>query len=216
MVRKIRKSPTANVNRSLQPFSQRYICKMKFAESFTQVGPGGGGLTQFQFNLNSIFDPNRTGTGMQPYGHDTMQAIYNRYRVISCNYRISGLGTGGTTGDAYSIIAALPANEPIALVGGVIEAQTNPRCKYITQAPNSGSKVLSGTVSIASLVGRSKAQYMADDRYQSTFGASPNELAILNVFTGLINGNAETITAKINVVLTFNVECFDLKQLPLS
>jgi len=207
---------TVNVNRALQPFAQRYIVKMKYAESLNIVGPALGGLTQYAFNLNSIFDPNRTGFGHQPYGHDTMASIYNRYRVISCNYVISGLAIGGTTGDSYGIVAAMPANEVAAITGGVAEVQENPKCRFITQAPNDGSKVLRGTVSIPSLVGRTRAQYMADDRYQATFGSSPNELAVLNIFAGLLNGASEQITTKINVVLEYTVECFDFKQLAQS
>lgn len=190
--------------------------KMKYAESLNIVGPALGGLTQYVFNLNSIFDPNRTGFGHQPYGHDTMSTIYNRYRVIKCNYVISGLAIGGGTGDSYGIIAAMPANETAAITGGVAEVQENPRVRYITQAPNDGSKVLRGSVNIASLVGRTSQQYMADDRYQATFGSSPNELAVLNIFAGLLNGNNEQITTKLNVVLEYTVECFDYKQLAQS
>jgi len=211
-----RRRPTSNVNRSLQPFSQRYVSKMKYAETLSIVGSGFGGLTQFNFNLNSIFDPNRSGTGHQPYGHDTLATLYNRYRVIKCSYVISSLSTGGTNGDAYSVIAALPANEIITLNGGVAEAQENPKCKFITQAPQAALKVLKGTIDIASLVGRTKSQYMADDRYQSLYGASPNELAVLNIYTGLLNGESQTLTQKLNIVLEFTVESFDVKNLVQS
>jgi len=213
--KKARKGRTVLVNRALAPFAQRFITKMKYAETLTQVGPALGGLTQFTFNLNSIQDPNRTGIGHQPYGHDTMSSLYNRYRVIKCNYVISGVVTG-SSGDQYGIIAALPANEVAAVSGGVPEVQENPRCKFVTQAPNSGSKVLKGSVYIPSLVGRTKAQYMADDRYQATYGTSPNELAILNIFTGLTSGVNEQVTAKLNVVLEYVVESFDVKQLAQS
>jgi len=208
-----KRAPTVLVNRALSPFAQRFITRMKYAEQISQVGPGLGGLTQYTMNLNSIFDPNRTGIGHQPYGHDTMATLYNRYRVIKCSYAISALATGGTTADQYGIIAALPANEVIGISGGVAEVQENPRCKFVTQAPNSGPKVLRGTVSIPSLVGRTKSQYMSDDRYQAVYGTSPAELAILNIFTGLLNGNSETITTKLNIVLEFTVESFDVKNL---
>lgn len=33
------------------------------------------------FSMNSLFDPNRTGTGHQPYGFDQMTTFYNRYYV---------------------------------------------------------------------------------------------------------------------------------------
>lgn len=73
------------VNSALQPIPQRYITKMKYSE---QVSTDAAG--RYMFNLNSIFDPNRTGTltGHQPYGFDTLATLYNRYRVISCGYRI--------------------------------------------------------------------------------------------------------------------------------
>lgn len=205
--------PTVNVNRALAPFAQRYITKMKYAEQVQVTGPGLGGLAAFRFNLNSIFDPNQTGIGHQPYGHDTMAGLYNRYRVIKCNYVISGIATGGTSGNQYSIIAALPSNETVNLGGGLAEAQEHPRCKFITQAPESGLKVLRGSVYLPSLVGRSKAQYMADDRYQATYGSSPNELAILNVYAGVLNGSAETTSMQLNVVLEYVVESFDVKSL---
>lgn len=211
-----RRHPTTLVNRSLAPFAQRYITKMKYAEQLNIVGPALGGLTQYAFNLNSIFDPNRTGVGHQPYGHDTMATIYNRYRVVRCNYVISGFAIGGSTGDSYGIIAAMPSNELAAVTGGVSEVQENPKVKFVTQAPNDGSKVLRGSVYIPSLMGRTKAQYMADDRFQATFGSSPSELGILNVFSGLMNGASEQITCKLNVVLEYVVECFDFKQLPQS
>ena len=67
-----------------------------------------------------------------------------------------------------------------------------------------------------SLMGRTREQYLSDDRYQAVYGSSPAELGVLNIFTGLLNGTSETMTAKLNVVLTFTVESFDYKQLSQS
>lgn len=209
------KNPIVNVNRSLQPFSQRYICKMKYATQLTNTGPSGSGWATYRFNLNSIYDPDQTGIGHQPYGHDTLSTLYNRYRVIKCTYTISAISTGTTSGNQYTVVAALPANE-VHSISRIEDAQESPKCRFITQAPNSGLKVLRGTVYMPSLMGRSKSQYMSDDRYQATYGASPNELAILNVFTGLLNGAAETVTTQLNVVLEYTVESFDFKVLPQS
>lgn len=205
------KRKSVNVNRALSPFAQRYICKMKYAEQVKVTGPGGAGLAAFRFNLNSIYDPNRTGIGHQPYGYDQLSGLYNRYRVVKCSYVISAYNLA-SDGDGYSIVAALPANEQVNLVGGVAEAQENPRCKFITQSPGGGLKVLRGTVYLPSLVGRNKTQYMSDDRYQATYGSDPNELAILNVFAGAMDGEALTNTMQLNVVLTYTVESFDVKN----
>ena len=64
---KRRVQKTTNVNRSLQPVPSRYICKMKYS---TNVATDING--QYIFNLNSLYDPDRTGTGHQPYGFDNL------------------------------------------------------------------------------------------------------------------------------------------------
>lgn len=210
LIRRKRMGKRVNVNRALQPIAQRYICKMKYSDVVATDTFG-----MFQYNLNSIFDPNRTGTGHQPYGHDTLQTLYNRYRVIACGWRITALrGTGVDTGSTPIVMAAMPANEVLsfATTAEIIE---NPRSKYITQNPGSTALVLKGKSYLPSLVGRSKSQYMADDRYQAAFGASPNELAILNVYSGNTAGNAVGTTV-FHIVLEYTVEVFDVKHLGQS
>lgn len=202
------------VNRAIQPYAQRYICTMKYAES-VGLTTNASILAQHNFNLNSIFDPNRTGIGHQPYGRDELYAIYNRYRVIGCKYTISAYNAA-SSGDAYSVIAALPSNEEVSLSGGLPQAQETPRCKYITQAPNAPLRVLQGYVNLPALVGATKTQYMTDDDYQANFDSSPASFAILNIYAGAITGASETNTTKLNVVLEYTVECFDPKQLPGS
>lgn len=216
MMRRRARRPTANINRALTPFAQRYITKMKYAEVRVVTGPALGGLTQYNFRLNSIFDPNLSGFGHQPYGYDQLADLYNRYRVFRVDYAISALNTDGSTN--YSVVAALPANEAVTVSGGVSELMENPRAKYITQAPNAALKVLKGSVSLPSLVGRTKAQYLADDRYQSEFSTNPNESAVLNIIAGTMTGSGGsggslTNVMNLSISLVYHVECFDVKYL---
>lgn len=210
-----KKGRTVNVNRGLKPFAQRYITKVKYTENLTVTGPVLGGLAQYNFRLNSIFDPNLSGTGYQPYGHDSLSSLYNRYRVIACNYVITGI-VNDNTGDQYGQLIAIPANEALSLTGVPAEALTHPKARWITQAPSAPAKLLRGKVYIPSLVGRSKSQYMADDRYQAQFGTNPAENAILNVFSTMTSGISSTVTMKFSITLTYTVECFDFKNLPVS
>lgn len=205
----VRRSYATVVNRGLSPIPQRYITKMKYCDNLT-MPTALAGLNAYRFNLNSIFDPNRTGIGHQPYGHDTLQTMYNRYRVISCSYTISAIASN------FSLnVAALPANEEVTPTA-MYEVKESPRAKWVTQNPGGTLKVLKGNVYLPSLVGRTKAQYMADDRYQAIYGASPNELAILNIFTQSLNdGTTDTVPA-ISVTLEYVVESFDVKQLGVS
>lgn len=201
---------TALVNRALCPVPQRYFTQMKYCETYA---PGNAnGQSPWRLNLNSIFDPNRTGVGHQPYGHDTFATLYNRYRVMSCSYVVSVYSSNGATLQ----FVALPANEEFT-AAGISEYRENPRCKFLVQTPGAALKVLKGTVNLPSLVGRSKAQYMADDRYQAQFGSSPSELAILNLNTQQFNeGDTTSANVTYQVTLVYNVECFDLKNLGQS
>ena len=193
------------MNKALQPIPQRYIATMKYSQTFllSDVSPG------WTFNLNSIFDPDRTGTGHQPYGHDTFQTLYNRYRVISCNWVI----TGYNASNAIRLVAQ-PANE-VLTAGSVSEVCENPRSKWILQSPQSPVMKLKGKINLPSLVGRNTAQYMADDRYQAQFGASPVELAILNIYHANM-ADAGVVGTQCTITLTYKVEMFDVKHLGQS
>lgn len=198
------------VNKALQPFAQRYITKMKYCEALTIASTGP---QVYRWNLNSVHDPNRSGVGHQPYGHDSLAAIYNRYRVISCSYVISGVDAAGR----YIQIATLPGNEEATIASlTTSEIRENPRARYITQAPNASLKMLKGFVSLPSLTGRNKTQYMSDDRYQAAVGTSPNELMVLNVFAQDMADGLNTINTALNITLTYTVEWFDPKQLAQS
>lgn len=205
------------VIRGLQPFPSRYICKMKYVDALNDIGgPALSGYGNFQFLVNSGFDPNATGTGHQPYGWDTMSSLYNRYRVISCKYVVSGtVYSAGVPQDG--IIGVVPANEGInSPTGGVAEFQENPRSKFIQQTAAGDLRVLKGNVYIPTLVGRTKSQYMADDRYQALTNANPQEAAVLNVFFGRQDGLAVSVNADLNVTLEFTIEFFDVKNVGRS
>lgn len=158
------------------------------------------GYTQV-FNLNSVFDPDRSGVGHQPYGFDQLTPIYNRYRVIACSYSINAYN--GSTPIRFGV---LPSNE-IPPVGDMNELCENPRSRWTIQLPNGSTQMVNGSVSIPSLVGRTKSQYMADDRFQAQVSTSPQELALLCIFAqSLANVNVDC-----NVIITLNytVEFFD-------
>lgn len=197
------------INTALHPIPQRFITKMKYSEQISTDASG-----QYYMNLNSIFDPNRTGAGHQPYGFDTLATLYNRYRVISCGYRIQVNWSGNVTACQPVLAAALPSNEPLTFLSAA-EARENPRAKYITQTFGGEAQTLRGKVYIPSLVGRNKAQYMADDRYQALTTGSPQELAILNIITasgGLDTPNSCTL----QILMEYTVEFFDIKNLAQS
>lgn len=204
--RKMRaKGSTTLVNNSVQPIPTRYIARHKYADTF-QITAAGGGV--YRFNLNSLFDPNRSGIGHQPYGRDQLAALFNRYRVFGCSYSLSFYNSSTS-----AKVAVCPANIEMG-AATTSEIMENPQSKWAIQIPGGSQKVIKGYVNLPKLTGRTKAQYMADDRYQAEVSTSPAELLILNIFGGSIADAGITIDCAIN--LTFHVEWFDRQSLPQS
>lgn len=196
---------TVNVNRALSPFAQRYITKMKYSEAYSLSAINA--YTQ-QMRLNGLQDPNITGVGHQPYGFDQLAGIYNRYRVIATSYVINAY-----SGTDPIRVGCLPFNDA-SNISGISELCENPRAKFIVQFPQGATKTLKGKVSMPSLAGRSKAQYMADDRYQSDITTNPLEVL------GLYITGASMTDANVNITLTvtmeYTVEWFDAKAIDQS
>jgi len=193
------KRSTVNVNRALQPFAQRFICKMKYAADVTTAANG-----QYIFNLNSIFDPDAQAGGHQPYGFDNLATIYRRYRVIACGWRI----TTTTTGNPIQL-GTLPNNNGLVPVN-FAEIKENPRSRYAVQLQGAGASMVKGKMYLPSLMGRTKAQYMADDRYQAEVTANPQELGQLTIYTA--NQVGVFTSCIVNVMLEYTVEFFDVNN----
>lgn len=210
------------VNKALQPIPQRYICKMKYCDTFSLNTDGSvPGVVVHRMRLNSLFDPNLTSTGHRPYGFTQLlgtpgtsdNGLYNRYRVISCSYSIYAAPASGQNIQ----ITALPGNESVGTTIGVNGSalRENPRAKYITQTTGAPIKLLKGKVYLPSLVGRTKSQYMAEHNYQALSTENPAENAILNIYlneigdsTGLPGGIP--VSARVNITMVYTVELFDV------
>lgn len=197
-----KKRSTLVVNKALAPFPQRLITKMKYSSSFnlTAISP------TWNWNLNSLFDPDRAGIGHQPYGYDQLSALYNRYRVISCSYVITGYPSD--TGFSKPIqICAVPVNQGTLIVNAG-QAKENPRCKFVHQVPGGAVAKLRGKAYLPSIVGRTRGQYMADDRYQAEVGSNPQEAIILSVVASdYTNTNVNT---ELTITLEYVCEFFDV------
>jgi len=203
-----RKGATTLVNMSgLSPVPSRYITKLKYAEAVTVTGIGP---QVYQWNLNGLYDPNRTGTGHQPYGYDQLcgpvgTSLYNRYRVFRVDYVLT------VANDNYNIhYGVLPSNVATPPITNVSEMRENPRAQYAVQNPGGTLKKIKGTISLPALTGRTKQQYMADDSYQAVFNALPNEVMTLSCYSqGLNDDSGSSMSHTFNILLVYHVEFFD-------
>lgn len=194
----------------------RLITTVRYQEQI--VPTAASGFDQLM-NINSIFDPNRSGTGHQPLGHDQLATLYGRYRVVKCAWEIDVTNIGLAT---YGVCCVVPTNSASSFASSVETAAEQPyaQTKSISgMATISGSWPASvrfkGSISLDRLYGTTRSNMDGPDRYQAVFGASPTELAILHICGTEITGQT-AFAALLNVGLTYTVEVYDRIQLSAS
>jgi hypothetical protein len=177
-----------------------------YAEVFTNSVLTVTGSQQIM-NLNSLFDPNRTGTGHQPYGFDQIAALYNRYRVLSTRWRV----TFGSQSGTYQLVV-VPVN---GLVNTSITDLTSyqtvcelPLSVVKTQGGGGGPTIIvERSMHLRALTGVTQTEYLADDRFESVVTSSPAEL--LTLYIGFYNPSASTISIPYTVEVWYTTDMHD-------
>jgi len=192
------------------PVARETVVTLKYYEAFNNAA---GAIDQ-RFRLNSIFDPNLTGTGHQPLGYDQYSTFYGRYRVTDV--------TMVFTGAMDPSVATYPCRMTI-----FADNNTNPYTDQQTgteQNSATSSLITSNSVplkvvkrfNLARVAGVDKKSY-ADDRFQSVFGTNPSEEIILHVLGTRADGSsADAGAIKYAVVLYMKVHLFDPLVVPGS
>jgi len=112
-------------------FPDRLKCLLKYSEVGTFTGSAAPSGQVFQ--VNSLFDPNLSGTGHQPSYFDTIKAVYGRYCVQGATVEVeimNGSGVGIFVASLYS---------DINIGADSVEQMTEARhCKNFSVGINSG------------------------------------------------------------------------------
>lgn len=205
-MRRYRRKKTL-VNRALQPIPQRYICKLKYAENLF-LGNGATPQSVYSFNLNNLYDPNRTGTGHQPYGYDQLEKLFTGYRVFGASYNVSVTTNTGEAIRTY-FLGVIPLNSNGSDCPNTISAIAEcPRARYVKQLVSAPLKTIRGHISLPSLMGVSKATYRADNNYSSAVVGGPTLPATLNIMVSPLDESTIPDAGAIQcmVEITYHVE----------
>lgn len=183
-----------------QPVANRFLCKMKYAETFS-FPLSAGIVAEYFMNLNSTFDPDRSGVGHQPWGRDTMATLYNKYRV----YKVKWCVVGGATATTDYVMVVAPVNHANT-AGSTSAAIEHPRAVWKSSSLNAPSIKLHGSISLPSLQGQTPAQYKANEDCSAQSGSSPTEVMTLRIN---LEAPASVTGVPVTVYLTYYVEWFD-------
>lgn len=174
---------------------------------------GALGVQDYVFNLNSIWDPDRTGVGHQPLGRDQWAAFYNRYRVYGVQIRWSFTNKS----DVPANIALVGNNDPVMVLGNdAMFEQSHMNKKQVGAKGGIDTKVITKYFTPARITGRPLVSYVADDRYQATMNANPQETIVAHFYCANADGGTNPLAGNATIHITYYVELFDRVNLNWS
>lgn len=172
-----------------------------------------GTTAQYTFRGNSLFDPDFTGTGHQPYYYDQYIAVYQRYRVISTSFtmRVANSSISGTTSEVVVAPTSL-----VPTLTSLAQAKEDPRAGTTGILPpyQSVTKTVSLTNSTQQVIGLETKKEVYDADYAALFNANPVQLWYYAIYG--YSPTTAGLSVDIDIEITYNCEFFDRAPIALS
>lgn len=181
----------------------RVFAKLKYTDVI-KVSPGA--LTSsYVFNLNSLYDPDRTGVGHQPMMFDEWSTLYNRYKVHGCSWKISV-----SFPNTQTATCVYPSNTSAASADITDAAER----RYATIKQTAGASTshnivkFKGYAKMRKLYGRKELE----NKDEALISASPTEIACLHLFSSSMDGATNISSYYLVIELVYYAELFDRKD----
>lgn len=212
--KRARRRGTLSIPRN--PISNSMIVKMRYVERFT-LNPSATAADVYLFIANSIYDPNQTGTGHQPLGHDQWKNFYQHYSVLGSKLTLKAVSagtTGGLTGSNPVGIHIVDDTSNVSTLDTIME-QGNGTIGILPNA-NAGCLKLSKTFSTKKYFNRTDVKDCSELR--ATFEAHPTELAYYRIAAEPFDSSGTSTPYAIlcQVVIDYTVLLTEPKELSQS
>lgn len=200
----------ATALRAWNPFPNEYFCKLRYCETFTKtVGTGGVFGTIQKMNLNSLYDPNNTGGGHQPYGYDQISALYRRYLVRRADIMIEFVNPNA---DGMVAGVMLQSSGGVGtLAGQSVDTIKEQPTSWTKPVQNTGSQraVFKSRVFMSRLEGLNRIQWSAQqDDYGALVSANPTLMPSIQ-FASASDAGSSVDYMFVRVLITFHCQFYD-------
>jgi len=190
------------LSRYSDPFPQKAHHVLRYSDTIT-LNPAAGSNAVYAFRANSIYDPDRTGVGHQPYGHDTLSTIYKSYVVDKAVITLTPTQFGNTV-CTYGVLVSEDQS-----LGGFFHPREMKGTTLATTA------VGARAVPISRNYERLKMWPIEKDT-SAEFGNNPGPNVNFDIFMQGPNNSVDPGSVDFMVNITYYVTCFELKQLAPS
>ena len=169
-----------------------------------------GAMSKQQFRANSIYDPNFTSTGHQPYCFDQWSLFYNHYQVISSKINVQFCPKNDNASVAPSVVGIYLSDDTTIFSdwGTIAETGRGP-VKLLSAYPSDKITSLSTSFNLKKFFNRS-ADPGATSALVST---NPTEEAYFNIWYQAMDQAATTPVIQGKVTIDYKVRFFEPKDL---
>lgn len=191
---------------SLYPRSQ--MLKLKYVDNVAITVSATSGLPgYYTYRTNSLYDPNYTGAGHQPFFRDQLAAAYKSYVVYGCYYKITFFDNGNNKDWKVAVMPTADIGYNPAVHSGFITAEKR-GTRSTTMSYQLGTKTMKGYISNANVFGISKEKYRVMDGYSADFGADPTDTAYLHFIMQPLDGST-SINGRATIELHLLTRVYD-------
>lgn len=196
-----------NTRIPLNPFPKTAVVKMRYCETI-RLDPDASVPSYAMFSANSIYDPNRSLIGHQPYGHDTYEAIYNHYQVLKSRISVVFLPNGtSSTGNA---VCGIAVKDDTTVEGNFDTIREAKGAKYAIATGDTTKCTVTNGFNVYKMFPKNVANTNAN------FGQNPSEEAFYQVFATGANTAVNTVSIDCVVTIEYTVKLWELKDLGTS
>lgn len=210
--RRVRRRTMSRPRRALArmggSFPKKMLVTMRYATSIRLDQQIGALPVTYVFRANGIFDPDRTGTGHQPYTHDEYAQLYTKYMVTGSKIMATFLPNASVS--TGNIICGLHVgNDPTYIPDfETVREQSEGRWSIVSGQTNKKT--------LATRYSRRKIIPAHKDGHEATFGADPLEQYYFTVWSTCVNSVAVAQPVDVVVTISYRVLMWDARVLPQS
>lgn len=201
-----KKSTTSvSIARNIGPADRQYV-KLKYSQ-FINLTSTAGVVNDNVWRGSSLFDPDLTGTGTQPYYFDQWAALYNFYSVLGSSIKVTcALGNVSSVAAGTCDLVVIPTQSTGTFVGStqdVVLQQPYAKHRVIALQQITEPGVITHYMSTDKMYGsRNGTTDMVDTSYGAAVSANPNSTWAWHVCMWP-HDRASTVTNYIQVEITY-------------
>jgi len=191
------------------PMSSSKTLDMRYQDVRVLTSDGTPGIfgTEQTFRLNSLFDPDLTNTGHQPYGYDQVTPFYGSYLVEEAKIEVEF--SGSNSNSLFAALTVQSGQNTTSLAGSLLSFGLERQSILGKALPIDGRNVWRHVevIPIHKVVGLTKAEHLGDPNYRALVGANPASQVYFRLAVADPVGASKTCIQ--NVCITYRARMFD-------